>query len=64
MQDDDPLIEAYIAAAEQHGKDSEPDHEVGDLQDMLRVAWSLMTPAQRVSFINHDTPHDIISEWS
>jgi hypothetical protein len=31
-------VGTYIAAARQHGEDSEPDHEVGDLQDLLREA--------------------------
>jgi hypothetical protein len=43
-------IETFIAAAQKHGEDSEPDHEVGDLQDMLRAAWSIMTPEQRRTF--------------
>lgn len=32
-------IEFYIETAETHGAESEPDHEVGDLQDFLRAAW-------------------------
>lgn len=43
-------IETYISAAQQHGEDSEPDHEVGDLQDMLRVVWKLLTPQQKAAF--------------
>lgn len=35
-------IEKYIQAAKQHGEDSEPDHEVGDLQDILRSVWPLL----------------------
>jgi hypothetical protein len=46
----EPDIETYIKAAEQHGEDEHPDHEVGDLQDYLRVAWSLMTGEQRAKF--------------
>jgi hypothetical protein len=37
-----------IDAAEQHGQDSEPDHEVGDLQDALRACFKEMTHAQAV----------------
>lgn len=40
-------IEALIDAAAIHGQDSEPDHEAGDLQELLRSAWNLMSPAQR-----------------
>lgn len=44
-------IENLIQSAKQHGLDSEPDHEVGDLQQFLRLAWSLMTPAQCEAFM-------------
>jgi hypothetical protein len=44
MMDND--VERLIDSAAQHGRDSEPDHEVGDLQDFLRLAWSLMTDEQ------------------
>lgn len=40
-------IEDFIKAAEKHGEDSHPDHEVGDLQDLLRAAWEIMSPEQR-----------------
>ena len=43
----DPRIERVLNAAQQHGENDEPDHEVGDLQDVLRAAWSLMTLEQR-----------------
>lgn len=45
-------IEFFIDAAKTHGIDSEPDHEVGDLQDMLRAAWDILTPAQRMAFVS------------
>lgn len=44
----------YTAAAQQHGQDSDPDHEVGDLQDMLRAMWAILTPAQRVAYAGSD----------
>lgn len=34
-------------SATQHGQDDEPDHEVGDLQEFLRAAVSLLTDDQR-----------------
>lgn len=43
----DPRVERVLSAAQQHGASSQPDHEVGDLQDVLRTAWSLMSPQQR-----------------
>lgn len=41
------LVEKIVHAAERHGLESEPDHEVGDLQDALREAWKRMTPEAR-----------------
>jgi len=43
----DPL-DQILESAERHGQDSDPDHEVGDLQDALRIVWALLTPAARV----------------
>ncbi len=46
----DDEVERYIRAAAQHGRDSEPDHEVGDLQQLLRIAFGMMTDCQRAAF--------------
>lgn len=40
-------VEELIRAAQEHGAQSEPDHEVGDLQDILRSCWRAMTVEQR-----------------
>jgi hypothetical protein len=54
-------VERYIAAATQHGEDSEPDHEVGDLQQYLRVAFRLMTPEQRDVFAADPEVQDLLA---
>jgi hypothetical protein len=46
-------VEFLIEAAKQHGEDSEPDHEVGDLQEFLRVAYELMTTEQQNGFMRN-----------
>lgn len=46
----DLVAEGYIAAATVHGIASEPAHEVGDLQAMLRAALAIMTTKQRVAW--------------
>lgn len=38
--------EAFIAAAERHGEDEDPDHEAGDLQDCFRAAHALFDADQ------------------
>lgn len=54
-------IEFYIRAAQQHGMDSEPDHEVGDLQDMVRVMWRLLPQAQREAFSRDNEMRDLVA---
>lgn len=57
------VIEDIIDAAAKHGRESAPDHEVGDLQDLLRAAWKIMEPQQRIRFWNHETTIAILKEW-
>jgi hypothetical protein len=59
-----PEIEEYLTAAMNHGDNSEDDQEIGDLQEMLRVAWEIMTPQQRDQFRNDPCPLGILTEWS
>lgn len=40
-------IERVLAAFARHGEDSEPDHEVGDLQDFIWLLWNVMTDEQK-----------------
>ena len=47
-------VEFYIEVAETHGMESEPDHEVGDLQDFFHAAWSLMSTEQQIAFAKSD----------
>lgn len=42
--------DAFIEGARLHGEDSDPDHEVGDLQEFFRAAYGLLTPDQRIAF--------------
>lgn len=53
----DVLLEPafYVGAAQSHGESSDPDHEVGDLQDFFRAAFKIMTPEQRKAFALDET---------
>lgn len=45
-------LDKFIDAASRHGEEfGEPDHEVGDLQDALRIAYKVMNAKQRLVFI-------------
>jgi hypothetical protein len=46
-------IEFYLQAAEKHGRESDPDHEIGDLQQFLRAMWRLLSAEQKHAFANH-----------
>lgn len=43
-------VENYIEGARRHGEDDDPDHEVGDLQELFRAAYGLLSPSQRAEF--------------
>ena len=47
------LLTRLLAAAEAHALESGTDHEVGDLQGILRSCWKRLTPEQQ---------HDVYAE--
>ena len=54
-------VEYFIGLAQQHGEDSEPDHEVGDLQTFFREAWALLSEAQRAVFRERAAVRETVS---
>jgi hypothetical protein len=50
-------IEFYLQAAEKHGSESDPDNEVGDLQQFLRAMWRLLSAEQKHAFANRPDVH-------
>jgi hypothetical protein len=42
-----PNVKAILLAAERHGDVGDPDHEIGDLQDALLIAWKTMNAEQK-----------------
>lgn len=56
------ILQKLFDAADAHGEDAgEPDHAVGDLQELLRSAWTLMTPAQRREFLQGDAVENVVA---
>jgi len=53
-------VSQALEAAKRHGECSDPDHEVGDLQDMVLVAYKLMTKEQREKFLNSNCVKGLI----
>jgi hypothetical protein len=54
-------VDTYTHAAFVHGEESEGDHEVGDLQDLLRATWDLMTEEQKIDFLFTDEAKAVLS---
>lgn len=58
-------LEHLFRSADNHAEDTgEPDHAVGDLQDMFRMAWNLMSTAQRLQFLRQDGLDDLLETGS
>lgn len=56
------LIDSLVTAAATHGQESDPDHEVGDLQLILYSCWRRLTPAQqREVYAEHK---QLVDDWS
>ena len=43
----DELLAIVVDAARRHGEESDPDHEVGDLQDFVAICWLKLTSQER-----------------
>jgi len=57
----DIVLKKLFDAADAHGEDSgEPDHTVGDLQGLLRKAWSLMSKKQKLEFLASDEVEELV----
>lgn len=46
-------LSEYLGFARAHADTSDTRQWVSDLEDMLRVAWGLMTPEQKARFRDH-----------
>lgn len=54
-------LKMVFDAADAHGEMSgEPDHTVGDLQDLLREAWKIMSNEQKEALIYSDAMDNLI----
>lgn len=54
------LLEKLLNAADNHGIDSDPDHTIGDLQDLLRKAWALLPPSGKLQLLRSDEASNVI----
>lgn len=57
----DNFPQELFDAADHHADDTgEPDHAVGDLQDMLSACWGIMTPSQRAFVLQSQKVEGVI----
>lgn len=55
------ILTKLFSAADNHAEDSgEPDHAVGDLQDLLREAWGIMTASQKMALLEGDAVEQVL----
>jgi hypothetical protein len=54
-------IEALIDAARQTGT-VDPEHEIEALQDLLRVAWGLMSESQQNALLQSDEAQTVLAD--
>lgn len=55
------LLLQLLACAEQHGRLSEPDHEVGDLQEIIFSCWKRLSPELQRQV--YDENKHLIRDW-
>jgi hypothetical protein len=53
-------IESLIDAARTSGV-SDPDQEIATLQDLLRIAWDLMSEAQQTALLESDEAQSVLA---
>ena len=54
------ILEQLIVAADNHNHgEDDPDHTVGDLEGLLRRAWSIMTVSQKKELLQSDEVDDL-----
>jgi hypothetical protein len=56
-------LQRILDAARRHGEESDPDHETGDLIDVLRAVWPLVPPNQRRRVMKGERIAGLLEEW-
>jgi formylmethanofuran dehydrogenase subunit E len=60
---DNDTLEQLWQRAREHGEESELDHEVGDLQELSRLCWELLTEKQRRLVVARLAPETVICQF-
>jgi len=55
------LFDKLLQAAENHGAEEIPDHEVGDLREILQSCWEKLTEDQKREV--YEKHLDLVTDW-
>ena len=59
----DKIIEKLLVAADNHGADSgDNDHTVGDLQDLLRCSWDILSVSQKLRLLHSQETVNLVMD--
>jgi hypothetical protein len=62
MDLNDEAIEKLLDAAQAHGDDLGSETQIGDLEELCRLIWGVLTPEQRALVWEADTAQDLLKE--
>ena len=54
-------LQELLDAARRHGERSDPEHEVGDLQDLLHACWRRLSPKDRLEVFKESW--ELLHDW-
>jgi hypothetical protein len=57
----DEYLDLILAAAEIHGEEADPEHEVGDLQEVIYEMWSVLTDDQKAVVVASTA--ELVDTW-
>jgi hypothetical protein len=57
----DEYLDLILAAAEIHGEESDPEHEVGDLQGVIYTMWNVLSDDQKAVVVASTA--ELVDQW-
>lgn len=57
----DEYLDLILAAAEIHGEEGDPEHEIGDLQEVIYAMWKVLSEEQKVVVVASTA--DLVDTW-
>lgn len=61
MSKQNTALQELLDAARRHGERSDPEHEVGDLQDLLTACWKRLAPRDRLGVVKESW--ELLHNW-